>query len=184
MRKFFCQCGLRHVVLLAILALLPVHSGVASVSSGAVCAQTAAAAVRLAQGEVVPAAEGKGYRVTGISWDPVLRQNRATVENCDHPEWPARSILIAGTGAGDRTVPVSAQQPMVPAAVAVRAGEVVRLWRHEDKLRIETTGVAERNGSVGATIRVRLLRRDTGEPSPEKEITGTVRGPGSVEMQP
>src|SRR5690242_11276447 len=133
MRQFFCQCGLRHVVLLASLALLPVHSGVASVSSGAVCAQTAAAAVRLAQGEVVPPAEGKGYRVTGISWDPVLRQNRATVENCDHPEWPARSILIAGTGAGDRTVPVSAQQPMVPAAVAVRAGEVVRLWRHEDK---------------------------------------------------
>ena len=170
--------------MLAMLALLSAHCRAASVVSGPVCAQTPAAAVRLAQGEVVPAAEGKGYRVTGISWDPVLRRNRVAVEDCEHPEWPSRSILIAGSGAQDRRIPASAQQPAAPAAVAVRAGEVVRLWRHEDKLRIETTGVAEQNGSVGATVRVRLLRRNTGEPSPEKEITGIVRGPESVEMQP
>lgn len=184
MRKFFLQFGLRHGILLATFAFLPAHSRAASVISGAVCAQTPAAAVRLAQGKVVPAAEGKGYRVTGISWDPVLRQNRAAVEDCEHPEWPSRSILIAGSGAQTQRMPVSAQQPTAPAAVAVRAGEVVRLWRHEDKLRIETTGVAEQNGSVGATVRIRLLRRNGGEPSPEKEITGIVRGPGSVEMQP
>lgn len=174
---------LRYVVLLALPTLLIVQASAASVSASALCAQTPAAALKLAQGKIVPATEGRGYRVIGTSWDPVLRQNRATVENCEHPEWPALSIST-GTASQPISLPISLQQPMQHTTPIVHAGEVVRLWRHENMLRIETTGIAEQSGGIGAIIRVRLLRANTGEASPEKEISGIVHGPQSVEMQP
>ncbi|HZY61314.1 MAG TPA: flagella basal body P-ring formation protein FlgA [Edaphobacter sp.] len=178
----FWSC-LRYVVLFALLTLFVAPSSAASISGGAVCAQTPTAALKLAQGKIAPTAEGKGYRVIGISWDPVLRQNRATVQNCEHPEWPALSIST-GSAAQPISMPVNLQQSVQPSAITVHAGEVVRLWRHENMLRIETTGIAEQGGVVGAIIRVRLLRSNPAEASPEKEISGTVRGPQSVEMQP
>lgn len=176
----FC---LRYVVLFALLTLFVVPFSAASISGGAVCAQTPTAAIKLAQGKIAPTAEGKGYRVIGISWDPVLRQNRATVQNCEHPEWPALSISV-GTTVQAKPISLENRSFSVPAAPVVHVGEVVRLWRHEAMLRIETTGIAERGGGLGATIRVRLLRSNPAEASPEREISGIIRGPQSVEMQP
>ncbi len=39
-------------------------------------------------------AEGAGYRVTGMRWDPVLRQSWARVASCGHPEWPEVSLRV------------------------------------------------------------------------------------------
>jgi hypothetical protein len=71
-----------------------------------------------------------------------------------------------------------------PFVAVVHAGDVVRLWRREDLLRIEVTGVAEESGGVGKKIRVRLLRRNTDGPSKEEQFTGIIRGPSDVEMLP
>ena len=69
-------------------------------------------------------------------------------------------------------------------APVVRAGDVVRLWRHEGVLRIEVAAVSEESGGLGKTIRVRLLRRNTDDQSIAKLFSGVIRGPLDVEMQP
>src|SRR6516165_1193184 len=36
----------------------------------------------------------EGYRITGVRWDPVLRQRWVLAVHCDHPEQPARVIHL------------------------------------------------------------------------------------------
>jgi hypothetical protein len=65
----------------------------------------------------------------------------------------------------------------------VRAGDVVRLWSREDAVRIELAAMAEENGGLGKTVRVRLMPRNTLGQQPEEQLLGVVRGPHDVEMQ-
>jgi len=181
------------------LAALP---GAVSVAvAHADCAKTPSAAMQASGAEVVSSASsslsgGTGYRVTGVRWDPVLNQRWATIARCDHPEWPEFSLRASGEGAASRpsvtrirkeaasAVAAASAIRLAPAVPVVRAGDVVHLWRQEALLRIEVTGVAEESGSLGNSIRVRLLRRTTDDQSIEKQFTGIVRGRADVEMQP
>lgn len=123
----------------------------------------------------------KGYRVASVRWDPVMQQSWATIVSCEHPEWPGISLRTSEANHTPSGVGAQVREEHVP---LVRAGDVVELWRQEDLLRIEVSGVAEQSGSMGETIRVRLLRRQGSNQSAEEQFNGIVRGPADVEMQP
>ncbi|HMH14639.1 MAG TPA: flagella basal body P-ring formation protein FlgA [Edaphobacter sp.] len=109
-----------------------------------------------------------------VRWDPVLGQRWAMVASCDHPEQPAFAVQTAGAIAGRETA-----RRKDESAPVVRAGDVVRLWRQEDNLRIEMTGMSEENGGLGKAIRVRLVGSD----AVERQFIGIIRGVADVEMQ-
>jgi hypothetical protein len=128
--------------------------------------------------------ENVGYRVSRIESDPVLRTRWAMIVSCDHPEWPAFALSTNAT----KSIPTHQESghslaTSVKAVPVVRAGEVVRLWRQENFLRIEVAGVSEESGGLGKTIRVRLLRRSTDDQSVLEQFSGVVRGPSDVEME-
>ncbi len=184
MKSEFCLCKKIFLGWIALLGLL----GLASVARAADCAATPAAAAKSAAAISSlplplpsPQSESQGYRVASVRWDPVLRQNWATIVSCGHPEWPGISLR---TGKADHTAHVVSAQIREERSPVVRAGDIVTLWRQEEMLRIEVTGVAEQSGSVGETIRVRLLRRPGSNQSVEEEFSGIVRGRADVEMQP
>ena len=104
--------------------------------------------------------------------------------SCAHPEWPGISLRVDAAHPASHAVAALAQRDRASIAPVVRAGEIVQLWRQEELLRIEVAGVAEQSGSVGETIRVRLLRRRNDGQSMKKQFTGVVRGRADVEMQP
>ena len=157
-------------------------SGAASTAfATAVCVRTPAAAIRSAGAAALPASEGKGYRVSGVRWDPVLQQSWATIVSCEHPEWPGVSLPVQEKNHASSGSAAAVREDRSP---LVRAGDIVELWRQEDLLRIEVSGVAEQNGGLGQSIRVRLLRRNGSGQSAEEQFSGTVRGPADVEMQP
>jgi Chaperone for flagella basal body P-ring formation len=131
-----------------------------------------------------PVSKGSGYRVAKIASDPVLEQRWAMITNCGHPEWPA--FVLPMTGTGPLVTPQERERSLIDGVKAtplVRAGEVVRLWRQEDVLRIEVAGVSEENGGLGKTIRVHLLRRNTDDQAEPAQFFGIVRGPSDVEIQ-
>lgn len=178
MRNVFCS---RRWILWGWIALAGLQSATAFASA---CAATPAAAARLAGTKGVPSAiaEDKGYRVASVRWDPVMQQSWATIVSCEHPEWPGVSLRAGDeTGNVHRELSAQMREERVP---LVRAGDVVELWRQEDLLRIEVSGVAEQSGSLGETIRVRLLRRQGSNQSVEEQFSGVVRGRADVEMQP
>jgi hypothetical protein len=126
-----------------------------------------------------------GYRVSRIELDSVLGVRWAMVASCDHPEWPAFAVSTNATN----SMPLRQEsgRPMtenVKTVPVVRAGEIVRLWRQENLLRIEVAAVSEENGCLGKTVRVRLLRGSTDDQSIPEQFSGVVRGPSDVEMQP
>ena len=129
--------------------------------------------------------ESSGYRVTRLQSDPVLGQRWAMIANCNHPEWPVFALpanevtSLETTQETKRSLIESGQRSLV-----VRVGDLVRLWKQESLLRIEVAGVSEESGSVGKTIRVRLLRSNTDGQSAPEEFSGVVRGPSDVEIQP
>ncbi len=135
----------------------------------------------------VPSALKKdGYQVTRITWDSVLGLRWATIASCNHPEWP----VFAVPAPGRRSLVLSPSETQrsvtdrVGGVPLVRAGEIVRLWRQENLLRIEVAGVSEESGSLGKIIRVRLLRTNTDAQLIPKQFSGVIRGPSDVEMQP
>lgn len=119
-------------------------------------------------------ARGGSYRVNEVMQDSVLGQRWAMVSSCDHPEEPAFAVLTEEVTADKASVAGDER-----AAVVVHAGDVVRLWRQEDNLRIEMAAMSEENGGTGKTIRVRLI----GINSAEHQFIGIVRGVGDVEMR-
>ncbi len=156
-------------------------------SAHAACYATPSAVVDAVRtGSSLSAVSGNvGYRLTEIRSDPILGDRWAMVGSCDHPDWPARLVELRGAV----TAVTSLQRTNVSfdhayAAPVVRAGDIVRLWRQEDLLRIEVSAVSEQSGGLGKTIRLRLLRRETEESETQLEISGIVRGPSDVEMQP
>ena len=122
------------------------------------------------------AAKGGTYRVSEVRWDPVLGQRWAVVASCEHPEQPTFAVLTNEAIAGKASSSSPRKEDSAP---VVRAGEVVRLWRQEDNLRIEVTAMSEENGGLGKAIRVRLMGGD----SAEQQFIGIVRGVADVEMQ-
>jgi len=164
--------------------ILPCSAHVSLAQTG--CAKTPAAAMeRFRATSSMPVnKEGPGYRVTGIHMDPVLGHSWVSIANCEHPDWPEVSFRAEGfDGVPPRRVE-RARAELFPSVPVVRAGDIVRLWRQEDLLRIEVTGVAEQSGGIGKTIRVRVLRRSMDDRQKEEELTGIVRGPSDVEMLP
>jgi hypothetical protein len=133
---------------------------------------------------LAPVSEGAGYRVTGIQSDPMLGRRWAIVSSCDHTEWPVSAVQISGS---DPAAPSQTNRiPMtsVRSIPVVHAGDIVRLWKQEDLLRIEVAGVSEETGGLGKIIRVRLLRRIADDQAIQERFSGIVRGPSDVEMQP
>lgn len=133
---------------------------------------------------LLPTADGHGYRITGIQLDPVLGHGWAKIVSCDHPDWPVISLQVHPADLGE----TSSEMQKFGAgggysSPVVHVGDVVRLWKQENLLRIEATGISEENGSLGKTIRVRLRRSADGQPVQE-HLFGVVRGPSDVEMQP
>jgi predicted deacylase len=104
--------------------------------------------------------------------------------DCAHPERPSRWVLLGAETAEELKVEVKGQTTAaVRVPMAVLAGEAVRVWRRDGMASIETSGVAERSGAVGARIRVRLVRRGVDGESVERHETGVVDGVGSVELR-
>jgi hypothetical protein len=133
------------------------------------------AAEVLRSGIVTPlGAKGGSYRVSEVLWDPVLGQRWAMVASCEHPEQPAFAVPTK-----DEFTQRSNARKEDKKAPLIRAGEVVRLWRQEENLRIEMTAISEESGGIGKTIRVRLV----GTNAEEQQFVGIVRGAGDVEMR-
>jgi hypothetical protein len=148
-----------------------------------VCASTPVAAVSLSETGGGQAMQGDdGYRVTSVHWDPLLRQGWAMVARCGHPEWPEVALPTRVSSWALKREEGTALIGVVDVPLVVRAGDTVRLWRRENELRIEVAAVAEESGSLGKSIRVRLVRAGM-DGQAERQMTGVVRGPADVEMQ-
>jgi hypothetical protein len=183
MRSKLCP---RKRILLCWVAALGLQGAGSSAFAATACAGTPAVAIGFTGTEslALPMPEGKGYRVTGVRWDPLLRQSWATVVSCGHPEWPGFSLRMNETNQASRGLGAKVGEEHAPAAPVVHAGDIVQLWRQEDLLRIEVAGVAEESGSLGETIRVRLLRGNGSDQSTEEQFKGIVHGRSNVEMRP
>lgn len=176
-------------IVLCWIAALCLQGAASSASAWTTCSATPAAAIKQVQSQPLTQTKAnKGYRMISIHWDPVLRQNWATIARCDHPEWPELSVrteqMSTRSDRSAQSINQAADMPSISAPVIVHAGDIVRLWKNEDLLRIEVTGMAEENGGVGKRIRVRLRRRNADDQSQEEQFTGIVRGPSNVEMEP
>ena len=168
-------------------SLLALQATLVASSASGVCYRTPliASEAAAAPSSFVPVPESSGYRLAKITPDPVLGQRWAMIASCRHPEWPAVALPANGPGpAITRQGTADSLKNLNKAAPVVRAGEIVRLWRQESLLRIEVAGVSEESGSVGKTIRVRLLHSNTDGQSAPEEFSGVVRGPSDVEIQP
>lgn len=129
-------------------------------------------------------AESRGYRVREVRWDPVLQQRWAVLESVANPQLP---LLAELTDSGeDLPASAAAAGNIAPTfkvtEPAVRSGERVILWSAEQNVRMQMGAIAEGNAAVGQQIQVRVtgagVNGDAGW-----RATGTVRGPGSVEIE-
>jgi hypothetical protein len=168
------------------IAMLNMHSASVIGSAQTACYSTPSAAIESLKASLSPspALYSSGYRVIGVQSDPVLGQRWAMVASCEHAEWP---VLAVQTGASDAAALSQKNQVLTVNSSSipmVHAGEIVRLWKQEDLLRIEVAGVSEESGSLGKTIQVHLLPQSTDGQGVPKRFSGIVRGPLDVEMQP
>jgi len=156
-------------------------------STRATCYSTPRAAVdAIATSSLFPQAlNSDGYKVTGVQLDQVMGRRWAMISNCAHPEWPAFALptnrgvsFIALQEVGNSLTEGAKASPVV------RAGDIVRLWRQESLVRIEVTGVSEESGGLDKTIRVRVVRRNADDQTTPQQLSGVVRGPSNVEIQP
>ena len=169
-------------------------TGFAAELSGAAVTSTSP---RLAPLAAIQARAGlRGMRVREIRWDAVLRQNWAVLEDVEHPERPLWSELTDPTGPlleaapavqrGDGRTgasPAAVAPPPKPAVLVVHYGDRVKLWRIERNVRIEMNAVAETYAAVGEEVKLRIPGSGT-DGDGGWRLTGIVRGPGDVEMEP
>jgi len=139
-----------------------------------------------------------GLRVREVRWDAVLGRSWAVLEDVDHPEWPLWAELTepigrsatgdsrssehaaaSGAGAG----PSSSPQPVIPPPQVVHYGDRVTLWRNERNVRIQMNATAEGSGAVGEELKLRVIGTGVNGDAGWR-VTGIVRGPGNVEMEP
>src|SRR5579862_3033494 len=117
------------------------------------------------------ALKNTGYEVVRIESDSLLRQKWAIIANCSHPEWPEVALpSTRKTSLDPLRVTFSHSSSGGETAFMIRAGDIVRLWRRENLLRIEIPGVSEENGHLGDTVRVRLLNRNSDDQSVPERI--------------
>ena len=130
-----------------------------------------------------------GYRVTGMRLDPLLQQQWAVVSSCDHPDGPSFMVAMP-TRTGLKNV-ANIQKPAKPSLPVVHTGDVLRVRSYEEFFRIETTGVAQENASLGDRLHVLLLQPGSngfnGGPLSSsgggETIRAVVRGPHEVEIE-
>lgn len=144
----------------------------------------AAAASSVSAASVLPAVAAGGYRVASVRLDPFLHQRWALVVSCEHPEWPAIEMPLPTMQTQRTVLREAASLAVRSGSPVVRAGDTVELWSRQGDLRIEMAALAEQNGNLGESVRVRLMPRQTLGVQTEKEFVAVVRGPRSVEMQP
>jgi hypothetical protein len=176
---------IRYVALISLLMLRAIFVAIPALAA---CYNTPRAAVDALEvnSSVSSTSEKSGYRVTKVQSDPVLGQRWAMIASCGHPEWsaialPANEVrsLKVSPKAAERLSSDSAKT-----ALAIHAGDIVRLWKQQTLSRIEVAGVSEESGGVGEIIRVRLLQSATNDQSIPEQFSGVVRGPSNVEIQP
>jgi hypothetical protein len=152
----------------------------------AICYSTPGAAIDAAgAGTYFTPTKAGGYRVTRMHSDPVLRTKWAMVASCEHPERPAFAVAV--TELDSLKLPLQMERPslrITDGGVIVRAGDIVHLWRQESFMRIEADGISEESGDLGKSIRIKLLRGSAEDQSAPRELSGVVRGPASVEIEP
>ena len=168
-----------------LVSLLTLCRTLTTLSAQAACYKTPRSAIDSLEmnSRVSDASESNGYRVTGIQSDPVLRQRWVMISSCSHPEWPA--VALPATGTTSLKVPFMGKNPLIEGVrqtPVIHAGDIVRLWRQEDLLRIEVAGVSEESAGLGQTVRVRLLRGNNDDQSIPEQFSGIVRGPSNVEI--
>ena len=158
-----------------------------TLSAQAACYKTPRSAIDALQtnSSVSAASESSGYRITGMQSDPVLGQRWVMISSCNHPEWPA--VALQATETSSQNPPLGGKHSLIESmrqTPVIRAGDIVRLWKQEDLLRIEVAGVSEESAGLGQTVRVRLLRGNTDDQSIPEQFSGVVRGPSNVEILP
>jgi Chaperone for flagella basal body P-ring formation len=172
-------CCLHWVLILSLL------DAVAMGSARAACYRTPGAAIDSLKPDSLLSAvtDDEGYRVISIQLDPLLGQICAMITSCGHPAWPMTILQIdkSRKNRSGNIIFFKDNQDSVP---VVHVGDIVRLWRQEDLLRIEASGTAEENGALGKVIRVRLLAPNTNGSFSKGTLSGIVRGHSDVEMQP
>lgn len=125
------------------------------------------------------------YHMLRIQSDPILGKRWATMVDSNHPEWPAFALPLQDydtVNAPQRPQQISC--PNFQASPVVHAGDIVWAWRQESSLRIEVAAISEENGRLGQKIRVRLPQINPQSSASPEQITGLVRGPSNVELQP
>src|SRR5271156_734656 len=135
------------------ITLLTLHGLSVEPSARATCYNTPLAAIDtpVTNSSFSPVLDRHGYRVTGVQLDPVLGQRWAMIDSCEHPEWPAFVLPMKGKGPLITTQEHYSAEA-VRAVPLIRAGDIVRLWKQENFLRIEIVGVSEESGGLGKTI--------------------------------
>jgi hypothetical protein len=163
-------------VQLCIIALLPVTSAASASPTNASCAPSATQRIELDSTHRERTLQQEGYRITSVRWDPLLRQQWATMASCDHPERPSIALLMSS--------PHSTAGEISPTPFPiVHAGDLVRLWKQENHMRIEASGIAVESGAMARRVRVRLLGSGLEGQLQEQTLFGIVRGKGDVEIQ-
>jgi hypothetical protein len=126
--------------------------------------------------------EVEGYRTTSIYFDSILGKRWAALSNCEHPEWPQIAVPIDRLDKLPQVRPKSSTDEPTTIQV-VHLGDMVRLWKQEDNLRIEVAGVAQQGGALGSVIRVRLAPRSVSDQLSQETVMGIVRGRSDVEIK-
>jgi hypothetical protein len=144
----------------------------------------------------------QGYRVVARRWDALLARNLELRQDCVHPEWPTRlvaleSTISESTSRGEANmgstnmVSMAVVSPIrsnavvqIAAPLLVHAGDRVRLWSQDERVRIEISGVVEQSARNGDHVMVQVTRRNEDTGISVDRISGIVRAAGDVEMQP
>jgi len=136
----------------------------------------------------------EGYRVMARRWDALLQRNLEVRQDCTHPEWPARLVALASTNMSSSNAFPMERVGIVPvrtveaAAIAtpllVHAGDRVRLWSQDERVRIEMSGVVEKSARCGDRVMVQVTRRSEETGMTVDRLAGVVRAAGDVEMEP
>jgi hypothetical protein len=144
----------------------------------------------VAQAQAVAAVQAgcgaQGYRVVARQWDVLLGRSWELRQECAHPEWPARLVAgsAAGTGATARDgVAGTKEVAQIVPPLLVHAGERVRLWSQDERVRIEMSGVVEQSARGGERVVVQIARQSEDSGMTVERISGIVRGAGDVEME-
>jgi hypothetical protein len=163
----------------ALLMGMLLADGVAARPGTAVAQEPDVAAVQAGCG-------AEGYRVVARQWDAVLGRSWELRQACAHPEWPARLAAMSSAGAGltarDGLAGTKEVAQIVP-PLLVHAGDRVRLWMQDERVRIEMSGVVEQSARGGERVVVQIARQSEDAGMTVERISGVVRGAGDVEME-